>query len=61
MHLVPLEEKRTKEEYLEILELRYVQDFSCPEIALKLGIPLGTVKSQLHRATRKLQEIVKEH
>jgi RNA polymerase sigma-70 factor, ECF subfamily len=39
----------------EILELRYFEDLSLQEIAELRHLPLGTVKSTLHRATRSLK------
>ncbi|MCA9704976.1 MAG: sigma-70 family RNA polymerase sigma factor [Myxococcales bacterium] len=36
-------------EYREVLELFFWQDRTMPEIAEQLGVPLGTVKSRLHR------------
>ncbi|MBN1425469.1 RNA polymerase sigma factor [Candidatus Fermentibacteria bacterium] len=38
------------EDEQEILILRFVEEFSLKEIAETLSIPLGTVKSRLHRA-----------
>lgn len=42
-----------------ILELRYLREFSYPEIAEALGISLGTVKSKVFRATQLLREILR--
>ncbi|MDP9385704.1 MAG: sigma-70 family RNA polymerase sigma factor [Actinomycetota bacterium] len=42
----------------QLLFLRYVEDLTQPRIARTLGIPEGTVKVQLHRARRKLRQIV---
>jgi RNA polymerase sigma-70 factor (ECF subfamily) len=39
----------------EILVLRYYEDLSLQEIAELRNLPLGTVKSTLHRATRSLR------
>ena len=39
----------------ETLELRIQQDLSYQEIAIVLGIPLGTVRSRLHHAVRQLR------
>jgi DNA-directed RNA polymerase specialized sigma24 family protein len=38
-----------------MLELRYFEDLSLQEIAELKMLPLGTVKSTLHRATRSLK------
>jgi RNA polymerase sigma-70 factor (ECF subfamily) len=40
----------------EILTLRFVDGLALDEIAVMLGIPLGTVKSRLHLAIRALRE-----
>jgi len=38
------------EKYRAVLNLYYQQELSCREIAEVLGIPIGTVKTHLHRA-----------
>jgi RNA polymerase sigma-70 factor, ECF subfamily len=38
-----------------ILALRYFADLEVPDVAAALGIPLGTAKSRLHRATERLR------
>jgi RNA polymerase sigma-70 factor (ECF subfamily) len=40
----------------EIILLRYRDSLSYEAIANRLGIPMGTVKERIHRATAKLQE-----
>ncbi|MBN2288738.1 MAG: RNA polymerase sigma factor [Candidatus Glassbacteria bacterium] len=40
----------------EVLVLRYYHDKSEQEIAAVIGVPVGTVKSRLHRATNMLRE-----
>ncbi len=40
------------DDHREILLLRFVDDLSQPEIAERLKLPLGTVKSRLHHAIR---------
>jgi RNA polymerase sigma-70 factor (ECF subfamily) len=37
-----------------VLGLRYGSDLAVPEVAAALGIPLGSAKSRLHRATSRL-------
>ena len=44
------------EERGEILRLHYLAGASVKQIAAKLGVPIGTVKSRLHYARRKLRE-----
>ena len=39
-----------------LLGLRYGSDLEVPDIAAALGIPLGTAKSRLHRALKRLAE-----
>jgi len=43
----------------EILILRYYEDFDYLKISQTLGIPIGTVRSRLHRALNKLEELVR--
>jgi RNA polymerase sigma-70 factor (ECF subfamily) len=38
-----------------VITLHYLQDFSLPEIAYILDLPVGTVKSRLHHARRALR------
>ena len=40
----------------EILDLRFAHDLSYAEIALALGIPVGTVRSRLHHAVALVRE-----
>lgn len=41
-----------------ILELVYFHDMSLPEVAAHMNLPLGTVKSRLHRSLRSLRATV---
>lgn len=43
------------DEQRTILELGYFAGLSCSEMAIELGIPIGTVKSRLHAALTKLR------
>lgn len=43
------------EDQQRLLQLRYFADLELAEIALVLGVPLGTVKSRLHRALAALR------
>ncbi len=45
---------RLPEKYRVVLTLRYLQDFSYAEIADVLSLPLGTVKTHLHRGREAL-------
>lgn len=44
------------DEQREVLLMRFVDDMSLQEIAVVLNIPLGTVKSWLHRALQTLRD-----
>lgn len=46
--------------YKTIINLRFYLDYSQSQIAEILDIPEGTVKSQIHRATKKLEKILGE-
>lgn len=41
----------------QLIEMRYYNELSYEEIAEQLNMPMGTVKSQLHRAKQKLTKI----
>lgn len=40
--------------YRRLIELRFFREFSYEEIAAELGLPMGTVKTQIHRAREQL-------
>ena len=42
----------------EVVLLRYRDDLSYQEIAMIVGIPLGTVRTRLHHAKRRLEELL---
>ena len=42
----------------EVLLLRYRDDLSYTEIAVVVGCPLGTVRTRLHHAKRRLEELL---
>lgn len=44
------------ERYRAVVTLHYIEDVSYPEIAEILDLPLGTVKTHLHRAKKMLRE-----
>lgn len=44
------------EEYRVVSTLYFLQDFTYQEIAEVLGVPVGTVRSRLHRGRRMLQK-----
>lgn len=51
--------ERLKPHYRLLVEMRYFQELSYEEIAVKLDLPLGTVKAQLFRARDLLYNILK--
>lgn len=54
--LVREEVRHLDEEYATVLVLRELQDIGYEEIAQMLGVPIGTVKSRLHRGRSALAE-----
>lgn len=52
--------KELPEKYRAPLVLRYWEDLSCAEIAEILGVPEGTVKTQIHRARKQLGKLLVE-
>ena len=51
---------RLPERYRVVVTLYYVEDVSYPEIAEILELPLGTVKTHLHRAKKMLRQYLEE-
>ena len=47
---------RLRPEYREVVSLRYERDLDYDEIVEITGLPLGTVKSSLHRARKELAD-----
>jgi RNA polymerase sigma-70 factor (ECF subfamily) len=52
--------ERMPEKYRLVLSLRYLQHLSYEEIATALGVPLGTIKTHIHRARRLLADRVRQ-
>ncbi len=48
---------RLPERYRQVVTLYYLEERSYREVAAMLGIPMGTVKTFLHRAKKELVEI----
>lgn len=48
---------RLRSKYRNLLEMRYFEGLSYDQLSVKLGIPIGTVKSDLNKAKHKLREI----
>ena len=57
--LVREEMKHLDEEHRAVLVLRELQGVPYDEIALLLGVPIGTVKSRLHRGRTELRELLR--
>lgn len=51
--------KKLKPRYRDLIEKRYFQELSYDEIAMDMGLPLGTVKAQLFRARAFLADMIK--
>lgn len=49
------------EKYRTLAELRFVREYSYEEIAAHLGVPMGTVKTQIHRLRERLSKQMKEN
>lgn len=47
--------------YRRLIELRFFRDYSYEEIAKELVLPLGTVKTQIHRAREQLCRFIIEN
>jgi RNA polymerase sigma factor (sigma-70 family) len=45
----------------EILALRYLEELKITELALRLNMPLGTVKARIHRALARLRVFLEKH
>jgi RNA polymerase sigma-70 factor (ECF subfamily) len=45
------------EKHREIIQLRFFEDASLPDMAAVLGCSVGTVKSRLHHALEKLRKM----
>ena len=45
----------------EILALRYLEELKTTEMALRLNVPLGTVKARIHRALARLKVLLEKH
>lgn len=49
------------EKYRQMAEMRFVRELSYEEIALQMGLPIGTVKTQIHRARERLCKLIVEN
>ena len=48
------------EQYRRLFKMRFLEDYSYEEIAEKLHLPMGTVKTQIHRARERMCNLIKE-
>ena len=46
------------EKYRQMVEMRFVYNLSYEEIAEQVGLPIGTVKTQIHRARGRLSKLI---
>lgn len=46
------------EKYRQMAEMRFIRQLSYEEIAEQLGLPIGTVKTQIHRARERLCKLI---
>jgi RNA polymerase sigma-70 factor (ECF subfamily) len=54
--LPPAPHFNAKSQEFELLRLTHYVQLSQSEIAHRLGVPIGTIKSRVHRAHRRLAE-----
>ncbi|MBQ3204514.1 MAG: RNA polymerase sigma factor [Alistipes sp.] len=48
------------EQYQTLFKMRFLEDYSYEEIAEKLQLPMGTVKTRIHRARERMCTLIKE-
>lgn len=48
------------EQYRQLFTMRFLEDYSYEEIAEKLQMPMGTVKTRIHRAREKMCTLIRE-
>lgn len=46
------------EEHRVVLSMHDIEDYSLPELSEIMGVPIGTLKSRLHRARAKLRDLL---
>ena len=49
------------EKYRQMAELRFMREMSYDEIAEQVGLPIGTVKTQIFRARERLSKLISEN
>ena len=53
--------ERMTADYRRLIELRFFDELSYEEISRKLSIPLGTVKTRIHRARERLCRLISDN
>ena len=49
------------EQYRTLFKMRFLEDYSYDEIAEKLQLPMGTVKTRIHRARERMCSLIKSN
>ncbi|MBO7197807.1 MAG: RNA polymerase sigma factor [Tidjanibacter sp.] len=49
------------EKYRQMVEMRFLRQMSYEEIAAQVGLPMGTVKTQIHRARERFCRLIVEN
>ena len=52
--------ERLSPRYRQLIVMRFFDEYSYDEIAAKLSLPLGTVKTQIHRAREQMCRLIAE-
>ena len=52
--------ERLTPRYRQLIRMRFFEEYSYEEIAAKLSLPLGTVKTQIHRAREQMCRMIAE-
>lgn len=52
--------ERLAPRYRQLVRMRFFDEYSYEEIAAKLALPLGTVKTQIHRAREQMCRMIKK-
>ena len=60
-HQIELCIGRLPENYRRLIRMRFFDEYSYEEIAVKLSLPLGTVKTQIHRARERMCRLIVEN
>lgn len=53
--------QKMRPRYRQLIELRFIKGYSYEEIAEELDAPLGTIKTQIHRAREQLCKFIIKH